>query len=131
MSRDNEVKLRGAIISLSVSKVWETARCEWKLEEIQITEEPETCLCGHTPINELCFLRNKLNHMKAMVGNVCVHKFMGIPSHLIFEGIKRIMVDINAALNSEATVYAYERGWLTEWEYTFCDDISCWDAPNS
>ena len=27
---------------------------EWKLDHIYWEDEPDTCLCGHYPINELC-----------------------------------------------------------------------------
>ena len=53
--------------------------CE--LEDIYSEDEPETCFCGHFPINELCFL------------NVCVKKFLGLPSDKIFDAVNRITKD--------------------------------------
>ena len=52
-----ESKLIQEIIKLSVADIWEIAKCEWELIEIYFSDEPETCLCGHYPIIELCEIR--------------------------------------------------------------------------
>ena len=43
------------------------------------------CLCSHFPIKEICVIRNRVNGVRAEVGNVCVKKFLGLPSGKIFE----------------------------------------------
>jgi hypothetical protein len=118
-----QIQLIERIVQLSVSKTWVAARLEWRLESIQILdtgEENKTCLCGHTPIRELCFLRNKENNNDALVGNVCVNRFLGLESDSIFQGLKRVAKDCNKALNSAAIAFAYEKGWITDWEQKFC-----------
>ncbi len=55
-----------------------------------------------------------------MVGNVCVTNFMGLESDLIFQGIKRVSLDDQRALNESAIEYAFGQGWLNEWERDFC-----------
>jgi hypothetical protein len=64
-------------------------------------------------------IKNKKNKREAIVGNVCVKKFLGLPSDLIFKAIQRIIDDISNALNGDAILHAYDRGWINEWEKNF------------
>ena len=98
------------------------AKLEWKLYQIYEADEPDTCLCGHFPIIEICELQNKLNGNFATVGNCCVKKFIGLPSDLIFQAVKRVRKDNEKSLNAEALQHAYEKGWINEWEYNFSID---------
>ncbi len=118
----SEYKLTQEIIQLSNSEVWDFAKLEWALNEIYEADEPETCLCGHFPIIEICILRNKLNGQFATVGNCCVKKFIGLPSDLIFKAVKRVRMDKEKSLNAEAIQYAYEKNWINEWEFKFSID---------
>jgi len=118
----SEYKLTEEILKRSQSKVWDMAKLEWKLNEIYEADEPETCLCGHFPIIEICILQNKLNAQFATVGNCCVKKFIGLPSDLIFQAVKRVRKDNQKSLNTEAIQHAYEKGWINEWEYKFTID---------
>lgn len=70
----SEYKLTQGIIQLSNSDMWDTAKLEWSLLYIYEAEEPETCLCSHSPIIEVCVLKNKYNHNTTIVGNSCVKK---------------------------------------------------------
>ena len=112
-------KLGREIIALSRADRWDRARLEWMIEDIYIQEESDSCLCGHFPINEICVLRNTKNGAKAVVGNVCVKKFMKLRSDKMFDAIKRIAADVTRALNVEAIEHAFSRGWITEWERGF------------
>jgi hypothetical protein len=107
------------IIRRSKSDNWEDAKTEWVLSEVYEEEEPTTCLCGHHPIIEICVIGNKFNGRTATVGNVCVKKFLGLPSDKIFKSIKKISEDISRALNKEALDYANEKGWLRGDDYDF------------
>jgi len=98
----SEYKLGQEIVARSVAKVWDTAKTEWGLHEIYEADEPETCLCGHFPIIELCVLINRRNGQLATVGNCCVKKFMGLPSDLIFQAVKRVRADSGRSLNAES-----------------------------
>lgn len=117
-----DYKLPEEIVARSVARTWDEARLEWRIEEIYWEDDPDTCLCGQFPINELCFLRNVKNGCRVLVGNVCVKKFLGLPSDKIFDALKRVAKDADRALNPEAIEHAYERGWLNEWEKQFCFD---------
>jgi hypothetical protein len=74
-----EYQLAQAMLPLSVADSWQQAKLEWTLAEVYRQDDPETCLCGHYPIIEICVLENKKNGNRAEVGNVCVKKFLGLP----------------------------------------------------
>ena len=118
----SEYKLTSNIIQLSQSDIWDIAKLEWVLKEIYEADEPETCLCGHFPIIEVCVLSNKLNQKTTTVGNCCVKKFIGLPSDKIFQAVKRIRKDNHKSLNIEAIEHAFGKGWINEWEYNFSVD---------
>lgn len=122
MANHNEYQLTQRILELSESDQWALARTEWDLEEIHFNDEPTTCLCTHFPIIEVCVLRNRRNSNVAEVGNVCVNKFIGLPSMIIFDGLKRVAKEDSKALNSDAAQYAYRKGWVNDWEYRFLND---------
>lgn len=112
-------QLKEAILARSQATDWEVAKKEWKLVRIYEADEPDTCLCGHTPIIEICVLSNTLNGQHAEVGNRCVKRFLGLRSDLIFAGIKRVKADISKSLNANSTVFFFERGIINDWEYKF------------
>lgn len=120
----NQETLRYEILQRSRAKDWDTALAEWDLHRIEFTSlrEPEVCLCGHFPIIELCYLLNRHNGVEVLVGNVCVQKFLGIPSDTLFRGAKRIMLDPAKAASQGVIDYARRHDWITGWERTFCED---------
>lgn len=115
----SEYRLVAEIIERSQAMNWDQAKLEWGLAEVYQADEPETCLCGHFPIVELCVLRNKLNSITATVGNCCVKKFLGLPSDLIFQAVKRVRADNDKSLNGESIAHAFEKGWINQWEHDF------------
>ena len=110
------------IVALSEAADWDRARLEWRIEDIYIQRKPETCLCGHFPINELCVLRNRKNHYKAIVGNVCVKKFMKLSSDRMFAAIKRVTADETKAFNVPVIEHAFAKRWINDWERGFYVD---------
>ena len=118
-----QFQLTTAIINRSEAKTWDEAKLEWSLLEVYEAEVPETCLCGHFPIVELCVLVNRRNREQATVGNCCVKKFIGLPSDKIFQAVKRIRKDQSRSLNAEAIEHAFDRCWISEWEKNFYFDI--------
>lgn len=119
MSNHHEFKLIQEIISRSATDTWDEAKREWALVEVYREEKPETCLCGHFPIIEICVLRNTKNDNEAIIGNVCVKKFLGLPSDLIFSAIGRISKDINRAVNADTVLHAHNRKWINDWDKQF------------
>lgn len=118
----NFKQLKAAILKLSRATDWETARKEWILTDIYEAEAPEECLCGHYPIVEICQIKNRITGHYTDVGNVCVKRFLGFRSDLIFAGIKRVRGDLTKALNADCIVFFKERGVLNDWEYGFLQD---------
>ena len=121
----HQFALASRIVELSEANSWNAAKLEWKLDSIwfvQEGDEPETCLCGHYPIIEVCVIQNRENGNVTEVGNVCVNKFLGLGSKIIFDGIKRVRGDITKALNGAAIDYAYEKRWINSWEHGFLHD---------
>lgn len=110
------------ILALSRATDWETARKEWALVDIIEADEPETCLCGHYPIVEICSIHNRVTGHTTEVGNVCVKRFMGVRSDLIFAGVKRIRRDRDKSLNADSIAFFRMKGLLTDWEYGFLQD---------
>lgn len=117
----NFQQLKAAILALSQARDWEVARKEWTLVGVHDADEPETCLCGHFPIIEICEIRNRVTGRHAEVGNRCVRRFLGFRSDLIFAGVKRIRRDLTKSLNADAIAFFRERGLLSAWEYTFSE----------
>jgi hypothetical protein len=116
----NASTLAAAITALSVSPQWDTAKHEWLLDQVYRQDEPDTCLCGHYPIVEICVLRNRHNGNLAIVGNVCVKKFLGLPSDQIFQALKRVAKDPDKPLNEAAISHALAKHWINKWEHDFC-----------
>ena len=116
-------QLRDSILALSAAADWEVARREWSLVDVYESDEPETCLCGHSPIIEICCLSNKITGHRTNVGNRCVKRFLGFRSDLIFAALKRIRGDVSKSLNADAIVFFRERGVLNNWEYNFAQDV--------
>jgi hypothetical protein len=86
----NFQQLKAAILALSRATDWEVAKKEWRLFEISEADESETCLCGHFPIIELCTIAMPQPGSRSDVGNVCVKRFLGFRSDLIFHSLKRV-----------------------------------------
>jgi len=118
----NFTRLREAILLLSTSKQWDSARLEWRLDHIFEVEEPEECLCGHFPIIEICVLINKRNGTTAEVGNICVKRFLGIRSDKIFSCIKRIRNNLDKAPNAETIELLFDQDLISSWERSFSLD---------
>ncbi|MCX7422105.1 MAG: hypothetical protein NT013_21545 [Planctomycetia bacterium] len=112
-------ELAAKIIELSAAKTWDEVKLEWSLIDVFKEDEPDTCLCGKFPIYENCVLQNRMNGNQAIVGNVCVKKFLGLPSDKIFQGINRIALDNKHSLNAETVDHAHRKGWINDWERKF------------
>src|SRR5262249_40690092 len=94
---------------------------EWSLSHVYFAgpDEPGSCLCSHYPIIEHCVLHNRENGNTAVVGNVCVTRFLGINSEAVFAGLRRVTRDVKAGMSGGAVEYAYSKGWINDWERRF------------
>lgn len=117
----NFERLKAHILPLSVAGDFSTARREWTLYAVEISEEWDHCPCSHE-IKEHCFIRNRLNQNATHVGNVCINRFIGISTGNLFGGLKRIAKNASANANEDLIQHAYQLGYIFEGEYKFLMD---------
>jgi len=111
------------IINRSVSKHWDTAKLEWNFEYLYVSEDFQTCLCGHYPIRNICVIRNLKNSQSTEVGNCCVNKFLGIESgNKILDSLKRLKIDLEKSMSVEVLDYLRDKKVITKWDYKFYGD---------
>ncbi len=114
--------IRG-VVQKSNSVTWDEAKLEWELVDIYESNEPESCLCGHYPIKEICVLKNKLNQNTVEVGNCCVKKIWNFSSDKIFRNIKEIKKNILKSLNPDLLNFALKKNIISNSDYKFYIDI--------
>src|SRR4051794_35698215 len=113
MSKSVPWRLTEEITARSVSDTWDDAKLEWSSAAVWVERDPPgECICGHKPIVEHCLLLNQVNGAEVIVGNHCVHRFMGLPSERLFAGLRRIMADPSKALTPDMINYAFEGRWI-------------------
>jgi hypothetical protein len=114
-------RLTAEIVALSVACTWPEAKQEWELVSVYFADadRPGTCLCGHSPIIEHCVLVNRCNGNTAVVGNVCVTRFLGLDADAIFRSLRRLQANPAGAMSPAAVEHAHGRGWLNDWERGF------------
>jgi len=117
----NFERLKAHILPLSKAKDFESARTEWKLVAVEISDEFDNCPCGQE-IKEHCYIENTRTGNKTYVGNVCINRFIGIDTGNLFDGLKRIAEAEIANANEDVIEYANERGFLFDKEYDFLMD---------
>lgn len=119
----SQQKLHDGIIALSNAVEWHAARLEWRLKDVWMSDDPETCLCGHYPIREICVIVNKENGAEAEVGNCCVNNFLDINSEQVFSSLRKVVADPASSFNEATIELVYERGYISKWERDFYLDI--------
>lgn len=124
----SQADLHAHIIELSEATEWDEARKEWELASIHYVDEPDTCPCGHRPINEICVIKNSQNGQTTEVGNHCVRNFMSISSGNLFPSLRNVRGDIERSFNDEMIYYAHRQGIINEWEKGFY--INIWRKRN-
>ena len=126
----NYEKLKAHILPLSHSSHFETARGEWRLVGVEITEEFDSCPCGQN-IKEHCYIQNSITGHSTHVGNVCINRFMGIETGTLFDGLKRITSDQFANANIDVIEHGYKLGFIYESELKFLMDTRFKRKPTS
>lgn len=116
-------KLCEEIVNRSVASTWQDARSEWSM--IYVTREEgggASCLCGNTPIKELCIIENHMNGNIAVVGNVCINQFLGFRTDLIIDAIDRIKKDDTKTISADALAFLEMHDVLNAAEHKFTVD---------
>lgn len=114
----NFERLKDAILPLSSAADFESARQEWRLIGVAMHDEFTRCPCGQ-PIKERCMVKNDKTGKTAVVGNVCVGRFMGIETGALFAGLKRIQDNNEANANMDVINHALQLGYIYEKEHAF------------
>ena len=109
----NEAKFKASILALSSSIDWDEAKAEWGLHFVYVDPDDRQCKCEHSPIHQICVIKNRKNSKEAEVGNVCVRRFLRLMSNRIFSVIKRLQVDIHKSLNPASLQLFRERGVIS------------------
>lgn len=122
MIKHNQNILTTEILKMSQSQNWNEAIKEWKLESISYSDHPTSCLCGHKPIKNLCYLRNNVNNNTALVGSICVNKFMGQNTEKIFTSLANMKDDYSNGISIELADYARMKDYINDWEHSFIVD---------
>lgn len=118
----SQERLEAHIVSLSDSDNWHDARSEWDLYEIYKSDSLEECPCG-TPIREICVLLNHKNGNQTEVGNVCVNKFLKLPSVKLFQSVRYVLEHAGGSFSEELLEYAHNKRMINDWELNFYQDI--------
>lgn len=106
----NEAKFKAAILAASIAQDWDEAKAEWELNFVYIDPEDRGCTCEHSPIHQICVIKNRKSSKMLEVGNVCVRRFLRLLSNRIFSVIKRLQSDIQKSLNPASLDLFYDRG---------------------
>lgn len=118
-----EYKLIEEIVSRSVSNNWNDAKAEWIFHHAYYSVEPKICLCGHSPIVNICEIKNKVNNTITEVGNCCIKKFFGIEEgDIFFKALHRLTKNDCASVGIEVINRMYDKRLITLWEYIFYRD---------
>ena len=109
----NEIKFKAAILGLSLSSDWDEAKAEWDLHFIYVDSSDRACECEHSPIHQICVIKNRKNSAMTEVGNVCVRRFLRLLSNRIFSVLKRLQADIQKSLNPVSLDLFRDRGVIS------------------
>lgn len=109
----NEAKFKAAILALSISSDWDEAKAEWDLDFVYVDPSNRGCECEHSPIHQICVIKNRRNAASTEVGNVCVRRFLRLLSNRIFSVLKRLQSDIEKSLNPVSLDLFRERGVIS------------------
>ncbi|NOR44432.1 MAG: hypothetical protein GQ534_02510 [Candidatus Delongbacteria bacterium] len=120
---NNEEILKSRIIDNSTSSDWETAKKEWTIFEISISEKPQKCLCGHYPIKKVCEIVNKKTGTVVKVGRCCLAKFLDIRNDHFQKVMRKLEDDINTTLSEKIVSLSKKTKAITTWDVLFYKNI--------
>lgn len=125
METRNQKELKQNIVALSEADDFDKAVSEWGLARVY--KGIDTCLCGHSPINNICVIKNKKNGNTAIVGSTCVQNFIGIPTDYLFKTYTLLLKDEKVSFDKRFIQYLFDHEIINEWEYRFL--LSTYSRP--
>lgn len=118
----NHRRLIEHLLPMSAADTWDRAIREWYPGGVWRSERDEACPCGHYPIRELCEIVNDVTGNRTAVGNVCIRRFEYGRFDLIAKNMRRITVDREAALTTDAIQHFHRIRVIDDYERKFCED---------
>ena len=120
---NDKFKLMSEIIARSKNKTWQEAVKEWYLVSLKVVDEPQTCICGHFPIKQLCIIEHDNTGEQLTLGNHCITHFLGLPVNKLRSSVKRVTDDITKSFTKDIVDTAWKEFWIDDWEYDFYKNI--------
>lgn len=120
----NKQKLEGIVTARSVAGSFPEAKTEWRLSKVEYSDKDYTCICDH-PIHKLCWIENKHNGNKLLVGSTCVTKFINadLMVDALFTGLQRINKAEQDGCSRLVANYAFQQGYINDWELSFLQSL--------
>lgn len=120
----NKQKLEGIVTARSVAGSFDQARTEWRLSKVEYSDKDYTCICDH-PIHKLCWIENKHNKNKLLVGSTCVTKFINknLMVDKLFVGLDKLNKAEDDGCPKIVYNYAHEQGYINDWELSFVESL--------
>lgn len=117
-------KLEGIVISRSVASTFAHARTEWRLQFVQFSDSPDNCICNHA-IHKLCWIENKHNKNKLLVGSTCVTKFINknLMVDKLFLGLDKLNKVEQDGCPKIVYSYAHTQNYINDWELSFLQSL--------
>ena len=110
----NEIKFKAAILAMSTTSNWDEAKAEWDLHFVYVDPAPDrACKCEHSPIHQICVIKNRKSGSATEVGNVCVRRFLRLLSNRVFSVLRRLEADIPKSLNPTSLDLFRDRGVIS------------------
>jgi hypothetical protein len=99
----------------SIAKNWDDIVKEWELDYI-FKKRDGKCICN-VPITDHCVIRNKCNHARLIVGNVCVEKFnplLGKKTKSLFRALQDLQKNHKVKVNLEFLDFCIDHNILDQ-----------------
>lgn len=116
----NPTRFERELIRLSRSVIWTEILREWEYKDSYSGHS--YCLCGNS-LQTIFIFRNVETGVHIEVGSTCIKKFLNSPANIdIVKAHKSFIAigkDIDRPLKWEAIVYAFEHGWIADWDRDF------------
>lgn len=120
----NKQRLESIVVSRSVTSDFNQAKTEWRLLNIEYSSTTNTCICDH-PIHKLCWIENKHNKNKLLVGSTCVTKF--INKNLLVDKLFVALDKLNRSPDDGCPKilinFSYTQGYINDWEKSFIESL--------
>lgn len=95
------------------SELWEDARKEWKVVDIEFTDDDEKCVCGKA-LHNLFYAKNIKNGSSVILGSECVETVTGANPKSVSTNLGKVLKDKKIALNEAAILFLCDAGVLNE-----------------